>query len=166
MEEITKEQLLDNLAPCSLLCYTCPAFVRGAVSELSSKILNYFKGFYDFRVESLPEENKHYAEAFKPFEETLARLSKPRCNGCRNNPDPQCTIKGCFILECTEEHGIEYCGECSEFPCNKINMDLFRPTTFQRWLSGNKRIQEVGAEQFFHEKKGESHYIDFMKDTS
>ena len=153
MDELTKEQLLDNMAPCSLLCYTCPGFIRGIICELSAKLENYFKGFYDFQVENLPEEIKSHAEAFKTFEERLVRYTKPRCNGCRNNPDPDCTIKGCFILECTREHSIEYCGECGEFPCNKVNTDLFNPTIYNRWLNGNKRIQEAGAEQFFKEKK-------------
>jgi hypothetical protein len=166
MEEITKEQLLDNMAPCSLLCYTCFLFVRGIIRELSEKLENQFKGYYNFQVECFPKEPKSYAEAYKKFEEKLLSYTKPRCAGCRNNPDPECTIKGCFILECTKEHGIDYCGECGEFPCDKVNTDLFNPTIYNRWLSGNKRIQEVGAEQFFNEKKGESHYIDFMKDDS
>ncbi|MFC1921424.1 DUF3795 domain-containing protein [Chloroflexota bacterium] len=166
MDEITKEQLLDNMAPCSLLCYSCPAFIRGIICELSAKLNIYFKGYYVFQVESLPEEYKSYAEEFKKFEERLLRHAKPRCNGCRNNPDPDCCIKGCFILECTKEHGIEYCGECNEFPCNEVDTDLFNTTVYNRWLDGNKRIKKVGAEQFFHEKKGESHYIDFMKEDS
>lgn len=165
MNKITKEQLLNYIAPCSLLCYSCPGFSRGIIIELSKKLHNYFKGYYDFQVESLPEEYKSYAELFKKFDENLLHYTKPKCNGCRNNPNPDCCIKGCFILECTKEHGIDYCGECSVFPCSKVDTALFNLTVYDRWLRGNKRIKEIGVLQFFEEEKNKSHYIDFMKDN-
>ena len=33
-----KEKLLDCVAPCSLLCYACPSFIDGPVSECAKKI--------------------------------------------------------------------------------------------------------------------------------
>ena len=117
----SREQLLDAMAPCSLLCYSCPAFVRGIVCELSEKLVNHFKGYYDFQAEYLPEEYKSKAEEFKSFEERLRDYTRPRCNGCRKNRNPDCSVKGCFILECTREHSIDYCGECDAFPCRNVD---------------------------------------------
>ncbi|HBB28242.1 MAG TPA: hypothetical protein DC000_03155 [Clostridiales bacterium] len=34
MNEVTMEDLLKYVAPCSLLCYTCPAYKDGAISKL------------------------------------------------------------------------------------------------------------------------------------
>lgn len=166
MDEISREQILDCVAPCSLLCYSCPGFTRGVTFELSSKLYNYFEGFYEFQVKYLPEEFKSRADLFKKFEEYLLRFTKPKCNGCRHNPNPESSIKGCFIFECTQEHGVDYCGECSIFPCSKVDTTLFNPDVYNRWIKGNKRIREVGVEQFFEEEKDKSHYIDFVKDNS
>lgn len=166
MEEITGEQLLDSMAPCSLLCYSCPGFVRGVISGLAEKLHTYLKGCYEFQVECPPDDNNSRAEAVRKFDESLVRFTKPRCSGCRNNPDPICTVKGCFILECTKEHNVDYCGDCSEFPCHKVGTALFHPTVLKRWLRGNRRIKEVGAMQFFVEERGKSHYIDFSNDDT
>ncbi len=116
MDKEIREQVLDNMAPCSLLCYSCPGFIRGIICELSKKLQNYFKGYYAFQVECLSEEYKSYAEIFKKFDEKLLAYTKPKCNGCRNNPDPDRRVKGCFILECTRERGIDYCGNAVYSP--------------------------------------------------
>ena len=117
----SREQLLDFMAPCSLLCFSCPAFVRGIVCELSGKLLNYFEGFYDFLARHLPEELKSKAEEVKSFEERLQDYAQPACDGCRKNRNPACSVRGCFIAECTKEHGVDYCGECDAFPCRKVD---------------------------------------------
>ena len=162
----SSEQLLDVMAPCSLLCYSCPAFARGIVCELSEKLENYFKGFYDFLAECLPEKYKPKAEEFKSFEERLREYAKPGCNGCRDDRNPECSVNGCFILECTREHGVDYCGECDAFPCRKVDTIFSNPAIHHRWLRGNMRIQQAGAAQFFEEEKGKSHYIDFASNDS
>jgi len=92
----SREQLLDFLAPCSLLCYSCPAFVRGIVSDLSRELANYFEGFYDFLAKNLPEHLKAKAEEIKSFEEKLRDYARPGCNGCRDNRNSECSVV-CFI---------------------------------------------------------------------
>lgn len=166
MDEITGEQLLDYVAPCSLLCYSCPGFTRGIVPELSGKLDNYLEGLYEHTLNNAPEEYKSRAEMLKQFKDTLSHMAKPRCNGCRHNPNPGSCIPGCFLLECTREHGVDFCGECSEFPCDKVDTSLFKTTVYNRWMSGSNRIREVGIEQFFEEEKDKSHYIDFVRDDS
>ena len=165
MDKISKEQILDFIAPCSLLCYSCPGFTRGIICELSSKLHNYFEGFYEFQVKYAPEEYKPRADLFREFKEFLLRFTKPICNGCRHNPNPESCIPGCFILECTQEHGVDYCGECKLFPCSKVDT-IFNPDVYKRWVKGNERIREVGVELFFEEERDKSHYIDFARDDS
>ena len=74
MDKISKEQILDFIAPCSLLCYSCPGFTRGIICELSSKLHNYFEGFYEFQVKYAPEEYKPRADLFREFKEFLLRF--------------------------------------------------------------------------------------------
>ena len=152
------------MAPCSLLCYTCPGFDRGIICKLSTELHNYFEGLYEFNVKYAPEEYKSRAESFREFREILFRFTEPKCNGCRHNPNPESCIPGCFILDCTKKHSADFCGECSEFPCGKVDA-IFNPDVYKRWIKGNNRIREVGIEQFFQEEKDKSHYIDFVENN-
>jgi len=38
-----REKLLQCVAPCSLLCYTCPAFQNGGIAKCASKLCKYFE---------------------------------------------------------------------------------------------------------------------------
>ena len=46
-------------------------------------------------------------------------IEKLRCNGCRHGG---CTaIQGkCDTLECAKQQGVEFCFECKDFPCRKL----------------------------------------------
>jgi hypothetical protein len=61
-----------------------------------------------------------------------------QCTGCSSHK--QCTYK---LVECTQEHNVEKCNQCSFFPCNKIN-DMLR-------ISDNYRnhCKEVCTEEEF-----------------
>jgi hypothetical protein len=165
MENNSKDQLLDRVAPCSLLCYSCPGSTRGIICELSSKLHTYFEGFYEFTKKNAPEEYKSRADSFKEFDDYLFLFTQPQCNGCRHNPNPESCIPGCFVLECTQEQGVDYCGECSLFPCDKVR-DIFNPSVYKRWLEGNKRIKQAGIIQYHKEEKDKSHYVDFVQGDS
>jgi len=46
-------------------------------------------------------------------------IEKLRCNGCRNGG---CTTIGgkCDTLECAKQQGVDFCYECKDFPCRKL----------------------------------------------
>ena len=48
----------------------------------------------------------------------LEKYANPKCNDCREGGVTGCSIKGCFINECTKEHKVNFCGECALFPCS------------------------------------------------
>jgi hypothetical protein len=163
VDTITKKQLLDRMAPCSLFCHSCVGFTRGAVQEHAAKLHGLFTGYYEFQAKNLPDAYKSHAEEFRKFDEKLSRYAAPKCNGCRNNPTPGCCIKGCFLLQCTKDHDADFCGECAEFPCRKAETVFADPVVLKRWLRGNSRIKEAGAERFYAEEKDRPHYVDFKK---
>lgn len=47
--------------------------------------------------------------------------SKIKCNGCRSERNDNHWSPDCELLDCCvyQKH-LEYCGECSEFPCRKV----------------------------------------------
>lgn len=150
---MNRQELLDKIAPCSLMCYTCSAFERGIICGLSKELLNYTEGMHEFF-------EKHQApnlEQFEAFNNELKNYSAGLCSGCRNREHHGCSIQGCFILECTKSQNVDYCGECKAFPCDKVK-NLFEQEVYNLWLLGNQEIKEKGIECFWEENKCKSHY--------
>lgn len=166
MNEIEMKELLNYVAPCSLLCYTCPAYKDGAISKCASTLYDYFEGYYDFNDANIPDKYRSRLNDFKTFYDKLEKYTKRTCVACRNNPCPGSgCIEGCVIPSCTKEHNVNFCGECSDFPCEKAK-DFFakiNDTIVSDWQNGNQRIKEVGIRQYFDEKKDVSHYISYKK---
>jgi hypothetical protein len=161
-----KQELLHNVAPCSLFCYTCPALKDGAISECAKKLCNYFEGYYDFNDANIPDQYRSWLSEFEAFYKNLSGYTKSQCPGCRNNPSPGAgCIEGCIVPNCVKDHGVDFCADCSEFPCKKAK-DFFltiNNVTANDWEKGNFRIREIGIENYFNEKKDISHYISFKK---
>lgn len=166
MDDITMQELLNYVAPCSLLCYTCPAYKDGAISKCASTLCNYFEGYYDFNDANIPDEYRSWLTEFKSFYDKLEKYKKRPCVACRNNPPSSSgCIEGCVIRSCTKERGVNFCSECSDFPCEKANnfFAKINQTILTDWRNGNQRIKEVGIKQYFEEKKDVSHYISYKK---
>jgi len=57
----------------------------------------------------------------------------------------------CTIIECSRQKGIEFCGECEEFPCKEIKtFQALKPHRLDLWQS-HQRIKDVGYEQWARE---------------
>lgn len=164
MNEIDMRDLLNYVSPCSLLCYTCPSYKDGAISKCASKLCNYFEGYYDFNDANIPEEYRSWLGEFKAFYNKLEKYTTRSCAACRNNPSPGTgCIEGCIVPACAKERNVNFCGECSDFPCEKAK-DFFTKINdiiVSDWLKGSQRIKEVGLRQYFEEKKDVSHYISY-----
>ena len=84
---MVKKELLDYVAPCSLLCYTCIAFKDGPIPECARKLHTYYDGYCELRSAHLPEsERETWYREFHTFHDTLGYLSMAACPGCRNHP--------------------------------------------------------------------------------
>lgn len=162
---MTKEQLLDYIPPCGLVCYTCPGFKDGAIKAHSLALLKLNQGFHEFLDGILSDEYRHVLAEHDQFIEKLKKDSRPDCPGCRKmeGRDPGC-IKDCFILKCAKEHGVDFCGECNEFPCKRIeDSNIYGKEVKKAFYEGSLLIKKHGAENFFEIKKDVSHYINFAK---
>jgi hypothetical protein len=85
-------------APCGKDCFNCPLYIG--------------------------EENKENRRQF--FESRNIPLDQFQCNGCRAN-NGFChglTILGidpnCKTFKCVKEKKVEFCFECNEFPCFRL----------------------------------------------
>ena len=165
-EEAIHEKLLHYIAPCSLLCYTCPALKDGLIAETSKSLATHFEGYYDFNSAALPEEYRSWLPEFAQFHEKLKHYENRPCGGCRTFPSGTGCIDGCVVPDCVRDKKIDFCADCQEFPCEK-GSSFFRAINdviYQDWLQGNTRIAEAGMEVFFEEKQKHSHYKGYKRD--
>lgn len=153
-----KKQILQKVAPCSLMCHTCSAYKDGVIYKSANQLLKSLGGIKEFYQKHMPD----VAESYSNFESFLKIYGSGMCSGCRNSEHNACSIKGCFILQCVTEHGVDFCGECSEFPCTKTR-GLFEEEVYKQWLSGNQQIKEYGIEAFWKNNSERPHYEKYIK---
>jgi hypothetical protein len=150
---VKKKELLDKIAPCSLMCHTCSAYDHGVIFRAAKQLSKYTEGMCEFYKKHCPNE----VERFNAFQEELAKYCAGNCLGCRERKHNRCSIKGCFILDCTIEHDIDYCGECAEFPCDKTQK-IFEEEVYMQWLKGNQEIKALAIEGFWKKNCEKPHY--------
>lgn len=153
-----KKEILEKVAPCSLICCTCSGYEKGIICESAKNLLHYLKGIKEFYEKHMPGVVKDYTN----FEGILTMYSSAPCRGCRSGEHNGCSIGGCFILECSKEHGVDFCGECDEFPCKKVS-DLFEEEVYKQWLNGNQQIKDNGIECFVLKNCDRPHYEIYKK---
>jgi len=91
------QELTNLTAVCGIDCFSCE-FFHSNVDEFFS---------------TMPPEKKAI------FASRGMTVEKVRCNGCKNGG---CTTIGgkCDTLECAKEKKIEFCYECGQFPCSRL----------------------------------------------
>ena len=67
-----------------------------------------------------------------------------------------------MVVQRRKIHGVDFCGECNEFPCKKTQ-GLFEETVYQQWLEGNQQIREYGIEEFWKNNSENPHYKPYKK---
>jgi hypothetical protein len=89
--------------------------------------------------------------------EILARkfnrpVSDMKCEGCRSaNVSFYC--KTCLFKNCAENRGIDFCGECAEYPCEKlVEFRKQAPHRAQLWES-QEILKKEGFEKWFENRK-------------
>lgn len=161
--EKADEKLLKAVAPCSLFCSTCTGCQYGDISYHAKELLRLLEGHEEFLDKNLKDEYRHKLEEYKLFSKKLKKYAYPKCGGCRDYRVHSCSIENCIIPECVQEHKIDFCGECLEFPCDKINSSIYSEDIINRWLSGNQEIKDVGIFKYYEDNKDTPHYIKHVK---
>lgn len=134
-----KNELLKHMAPCSLLCYTCNAYKDGIICQRSKDLLNYTDGVYEFNRKHFSTGDQTYLKQFESFRTILKQCCNAQCEGCRGGDHNGCSIKDCYINECVQDHHVDFCGECSCFPCSNVK-ELLEEEVYLQWLEGNNQI--------------------------
>jgi hypothetical protein len=73
------------------------------------------------------------------------------CYGCRSEKRSLYCNKYCKMTKCAAEKGIDFCGECPEYPCAELKtFQAQMPHRIELWES-QKRIKEVGYKKWYTE---------------
>ncbi|HVN49542.1 MAG TPA: DUF3795 domain-containing protein [Bacteroidota bacterium] len=124
---ITQERL-QMVAPCGIDCGICELYTCKENSELYERLIE--RGF--------PKE-------------------KIPCEGCRG-VEGNCPVipEKCATYVCVQDKGVQFCYECGEFPCDKLQPSADRANV----LPHNCKvfnlcvIQRDGVEQFTQQSGG------------
>ncbi|MGE0079542.1 MAG: DUF3795 domain-containing protein [Bacteroidales bacterium] len=143
----------NKFGPCGLLCEKCFAFENGAIQHHAKQLADSLGNFdnYAKRFETLLNEPK-FAK-YPDFKDFLLLLSSGNCKGCRKQ---QCHLfTACKVKQCYTEKAVDFCYECSSFPCNNTGFD---ENLHNRWLAINKKIREIGIDNYYKEVKDKPRY--------
>jgi len=144
------KEAVRRLAPCGLDCSRCADYAGGEIQKLSIRLSELLNGY--LRVAGVRECINPVYAGYPQFEEMLKSFAQAACSGCRGD-NVLCPIE-CVAGECTREKGVDFCFQCEEFPCSK-KVD---PHTQERWLNFNRRMKDIGVEEFYKEQSKLSRY--------
>lgn len=83
------------------------------------------------------------------WRDTILSAEEMRCDGCHEGK--KCTYG---LVDCTREHGVDRCGKCAEFPCEKISGMLERSREYQnRCLKVCSEEEYMALERSFFRKE-------------
>lgn len=153
MDEYRYKFIKRRLAPCGLHCGRCFAFSEGHICNYSKQLKNSLGNFdvYAERFVKLLDEPVFLK--YPDFKKFLSLLSSGSCNGCR---EEQCKIyKSCNVRRCSESRYVDFCFQCGEFPCGHTGFDKH---LYQRHIKINRRMKEIGIENYYEEVKNLSRY--------
>ncbi len=111
-------------AVCGLFCPACSLFIA-STEDLS-------------RLQTLS----------KRFELSAEQL---HCHGCRSEKRGLYCEKYCKMTKCAAGKGVDFCGECREYPCEELRaFQAQMPHRIELWQSQG-RIKEVGWQSWYRE---------------
>jgi len=147
---MSRENLLRDIAPCGLVCYSCASFEAGPIAEHARELAHWLEGFEPFAAAFSAFQPR--LAAYPAFRDVLDLLAHGPCSGCR---DGRGCMPGCVVRACTAERGYAFCAECPEFPCTRAD---FEGQLREAWLWANQRMREIGQEAFWAEMRTRGHY--------
>lgn len=152
--QMTNETIKASISPCGLSCETCFAYVDGDIRRYSLKLKEKLGNFepYARRFETLLDNPVF--KKYPDFREMLDFLASENCKGCRNE---NCKLfRDCNVRPCHQEKQVDFCYECTDFPCNQTHFD---EGLYKIFVKLNEKIRKTGIEAFYEKSRTSPRYI-------
>lgn len=116
---------LWNLSYCGLNCAACEMYLASHGDDnLHEELLTWFQENIDPNIEKIS------------------------CEGCRG-PESECWTPDCHFRQCARNRNFEYCFECPDMPCDKLNEFVSDGMSHHaRTVENMKKIKEMGLEKW------------------
>ncbi len=133
-------ETLARLAPCGLDCGRCLNNPQSPIATLAVRLREELGGF-GARAAFFAALEPVF-EKYQDFETVLDRLASGECSGCRTG---KCLLGECRPQSCVKERGVNFCFECSSFPCQESGLEGGLKA---RWEKNNRMMREMGVEAY------------------
>ncbi len=142
------ELIKERLAPCGLHCGKCFAFEDGEIKNHSRQLKISLGNFDVYAARFVELLNEPAFKNYPAFKAMLEYLTTEGCKGCRQE---KCKLfSNCKVRDCHEQQGVDFCFQCSQFPCNNTGFDAH---LHKRSVDINLRMKEIGVEKYYEEVK-------------
>lgn len=138
------KEVLERLSVCGMDCSRCADYDNGTIRVISIKLLELLNGYH--RLAKMKVDINPIFNEYPKFQEILSLFAEGNCSGCRSE-NVKCPIT-CHAKTCCKEKEIDFCFQCSEFPCSQ----QFEGKLRERWIEKNNRMKEIGVEGFYEEQ--------------
>ena len=147
------KDILDRLSPCGIRCDTCFAFKEGHIHSLSRQLSEHLGNFQNYAPRFSEVLNEPVFNIYPYFKLQLDYFREVSCKGCRHE---KCKLmKTCKVRLCIEKKGVDFCFECSEFPCKTTGLD---ENLESRWENNNRKMKALGVKDYFAGIQGNHRY--------
>jgi hypothetical protein len=147
------KQIKQRLAPCGLHCGKCYAFVDGDISKNSNQLKESLGNFDVYAERFVDLIDEPIFRKYPEFKDLLQYFSDVKCGGCRME---KCKIfKDCKVRDCSENKGVDFCFQCSDFPCDNTGFDKH---LHERSVAINFEMRKNGVDWYYNEIKDKPRY--------
>jgi hypothetical protein len=142
-----------HLGYCGINCAKCFAYFEGPIKENSGKLKNSLGNFTVYAERFSELLNEPVFKKYREFKELLDYFVSMHCRACRL--DGCMIFKSCNVRACAIEKEVDYCFQCSDFPCQNTGFDEHLK---QRWMSINNEMKKVGIKAYYERVKDKPRY--------
>ncbi len=123
-----------DISFCGLNCAQCSLYLIPESIEAAQQVLSWFQ-----------------SEGWTPQDITPQKFMESNgreCEGCRGTEN-KCWSPTCNFRRCANSKGIDYCFQCSQFPCAEISaFENDGSRHHAQTIENLKRMQDMGVETF------------------
>ena len=157
----TKE-IVKVVAPCGKMCDTCANYYNSTLVQSARRMVQFLDGYEEYIAK---EKGYSGIRDYQTFEKVLKEFAKGKCHGCRATDD--CTVKQhpkCVIRKCAEHRDIEFCTQCSCFPCN-VNDSVSENVT-EDWKNKSTELSKEGVTAYYYDNIHKSQYLGYKENNN
>ena len=120
---------MENLkiAACGLNCETCEIRCAPFDAEAADEVVKWF-------------QSQGWLAEDEGMPEVLER--KMYCTGCLGSRETHWSADCWILLCCVDEHGLENCSQCPDFPCNRLVEWSTQNDSYQKALENLRNCQK------------------------